>query len=222
MRPNPVFNRTPCGSPRLALHFILGQARSAARRRLTLTLGHAVRSPGASPFTSSVAEVARRCQQPWPASPTQASFPSRFIHICPCRAGSKTRRLLEPRPMTAPCIAVQRSATRGKHGGLQGSAGQSVVCASRDSAAPGSQLVVFRAAAGACASGASRGTRTREQPTLRAWGYSAAMASRTSKPHTFRRREARPNPVFNRTPCGSPRMALISFWAKRGLPQGAG
>ena len=31
-----------------------------------------------------------------------------------------------------------------------------------------------------------------------------------------------PNPVFNRTPCGSPRMALISFWAKRGLPQGAG
>ena len=33
---------------------------------------------------------------------------------------------------------------------------------------------------------------------------------------------ARPNPVFNRTPCGSPRMALISFWAKRGLPQGAG
>ena len=33
---------------------------------------------------------------------------------------------------------------------------------------------------------------------------------------------ARPNPVFNRTPCGSPRMAFISFWAKRGLPQGAG
>ena len=31
-----------------------------------------------------------------------------------------------------------------------------------------------------------------------------------------------PNPVFNRTPCGSPRLALISFWAKRGLPQGAG
>jgi hypothetical protein len=36
------------------------------------------------------------------------------------------------------------------------------------------------------------------------------------------RARARPNPVFNRTPCGSPRMALISFWAKRGLPQGAG
>ena len=32
----------------------------------------------------------------------------------------------------------------------------------------------------------------------------------------------RPNPVFNRTPCGSPRVALISLWAKRGLPQGAG
>ena len=31
-----------------------------------------------------------------------------------------------------------------------------------------------------------------------------------------------PNPVFNRTPCGSPRLAFISFWAKRGLPQGAG
>jgi hypothetical protein len=35
-------------------------------------------------------------------------------------------------------------------------------------------------------------------------------------------RGARPNPVFNRTPCGSPRLAFISFWAKRGLPQGAG
>ena len=31
-----------------------------------------------------------------------------------------------------------------------------------------------------------------------------------------------PNPVFNRTPCGSPPLAFISFWAKRGLPQGAG
>ena len=31
-----------------------------------------------------------------------------------------------------------------------------------------------------------------------------------------------PNPVFNRTPGGSPHLAFISFWAKRGLPQGAG
>jgi hypothetical protein len=34
VRPNPAVNRTPCGSPRLARHFILGQARSATRRRL--------------------------------------------------------------------------------------------------------------------------------------------------------------------------------------------
>ena len=31
-----------------------------------------------------------------------------------------------------------------------------------------------------------------------------------------------PNPSVNLTPCGSPRLAFISFWAKHGLPQGAG
>ena len=31
-----------------------------------------------------------------------------------------------------------------------------------------------------------------------------------------------PNPSVNLTPCGSPRLAFISFWAKRALPQGAG
>ena len=31
-----------------------------------------------------------------------------------------------------------------------------------------------------------------------------------------------PNPSVNLTPCGSPHLAFISFWAKRGLPQGAG
>ena len=37
-----------------------------------------------------------------------------------------------------------------------------------------------------------------------------------------RRARLRANPSLNLTPCGSPRMALISFWAIRGLPQGAG
>ena len=46
-------------------------------------------------------------------------------------------------------------------------------------------------------------------------GSSVALGSQTAE-------YGLPNPVFNRTPCGSPRMALISFWAKRGLPQGAG
>ena len=31
-----------------------------------------------------------------------------------------------------------------------------------------------------------------------------------------------PNPSVNLTPCGSPRLAVISFSAKRALPQGAG
>ena len=32
----------------------------------------------------------------------------------------------------------------------------------------------------------------------------------------------RANPALNLTLCGSPRMAFISFWAMRGLPQSAG
>ena len=39
---------------------------------------------------------------------------------------------------------------------------------------------------------------------------------------TPRMKNVRPNPSVNLTPCGSPRLAFISFWAKRGLPQGAG
>jgi hypothetical protein len=204
--------------PALGPHFILGQARSTARRRLTLTLGHAVRSPSASPFSSIAAAVARRCQP----SLARQSVHSGFIGVGHPSSRLKACPLPELRALTAPFIAVHCSATRGMHPRGQGSAVQFVVRASRGSAAPGSQLVVVRAAAGDCAAGTSCGARTREQSTLRAWRYSAAMASRTSKPHAFRRREARPNPVFNRTPCGSPRMALISFWAKRSLPQGAG
>lgn len=59
-----------------------------------------------------------------------------------------------------------------------------------------------------------------------------ASASRPSAPCAPQRvfplppqrasRKLQPNPALNLTPCGSPRMAHISFWAMRGLPQGAG
>jgi len=49
-----------------------------------------------------------------------------------------------------------------------------------------------------------------------------AAASRPMSKLVSHGRELRPNTSFNRTRCGSPRLAPISFWAKRGLPQGAG
>ena len=127
-----------------------------------------------------------------------------------------------PRPQApASPPRFQRSAIRGGSVSTRATAGQFVVRASRGSAAPGNQRVVSRGARGAGAGGPSGGAATIQQPTLRPGRYSAFMFSGTRFKSSVVR-HARPNPVFNRTPCGSPRMALISFWAKRGLPQGAG
>ena len=125
-----------------------------------------------------------------------------------------------PQPPASP-PRVQRSAIRGASANTRATAGQFVVRASRGSAAPGSQRVVFRGALGAGAAGACRGARTSEEPTVMPGRYSALMSSGTKFKSPSEQR-ARPNPVFNRTPCGSPPLALISFWAKAGLPQGAG
>ena len=116
---------------------------------------------------------------------------------------------------------LQRSATRGNSVSTRSTAGQFVVRSSRGSAAPGSQRVVFRGALGFGGSGASGGARTIQQPIWNSGRYSALMSSGMKFKSSSVQR-ARPNPVFNRTPCGSPSLALISFWAKRGLPQGAG
>ena len=157
-----------------------------------------------------------RCLRPSQAKTTQHAA-RRGAVPASCVQVKNTPR---PQPPASP-PRFQRSATRGGSVSTRTSAGQFVVRASRGSAAPSSQRVEYRCARGFGGSGTRRGARTTQQPTLRVRRYSALMSgARKFKPSS--EQHARPNPVFNRTPCGSPRMALISFWAKRGLPQGAG
>jgi hypothetical protein len=153
-----VFNRTPCGSPRLALHFILGQARAAARRRLTLTLGQTVRSPDASPSLAIAAAAAGRCLRPSPAPTTR-------------RVGRASGGQAQAKDARNSSLASSHpkddcNATRGKHIGPQSSAVQFMVRASRDIAAPGNQLVVVRGARACGADGAGGGARMSQQPKL--------------------------------------------------------
>ena len=203
--------------PAHGLHFILGQARSAARRRLTLTLGHAeMQSRSAFTALALAAAESPRCPRPSPAKATQHAVRRGAVPASSMQV-KNTPRLQAP----ASPPRLQRSATRGGSVAERATAGQFVVRASRGSAAPGSQRVVVRGARGIGAGRAGRGARTSQQPTRWPGRHSAFMFSGTKfKPSVVR--HARPNPVFNRTPCGSPRMAFISFWAKRGLPQGAG
>ena len=127
------------------------------------------------------------------------------------------------RPWSAPASwpPIQRCAIRGGGTSTRTTAVQLVVRASRGSAAPGSQRVVVRGACRFGASSSSRTTRTFQQPEFMAGRHNTGMAS-VIKSSASREQNAWPNPAVNRTPCGSPRLALISFWAKRGLPQGAG
>ena len=188
------------GPPAGTLYIFCRRALASCRRRplSSNVRPRQMRDRGASTFMAMAAAATRGRQR--------ASLPPRTRHPAHqdairngCVQARNTRRLQPP----ASWPIAQRSAIRG-------------------SAAPGSQRFVFRGARGVRAGGASHGARTNQQPTLRSGRYSAPMATRTTKSDTFRRSGARPNPVFNRTPCGSPRLALISFWAKRGLPQGAG
>ena len=199
--------------PALGPHFILGQRRSTARRRLTLTLGQAMQVHSASLFATTAQAAASRGQRSWPApTPRRAGHVS-FGHMH--APDARTRQ-------SAACRSKdERSAIRGSVISTPSTAGQFVGRASRGSAAPGNQRVVFRGARRCGAGGTSRAARTRQQLALMAGRHSAFMAS-CIKSNASRAQNAWPNPVFNRTPCGSPRMALISFWAKRGLPQGAG
>ena len=203
--------------PALGPHFILGQARSAARRRLTLTLGHAeMQSRSASTALALTAAESPRCRRPSQSKTTQHAARRGAVPTSCMQVKNRPR----PQPPASP-PRFQRSATRGGSVSTRATAGRFVVRASRGSAAPGIQRVVYRGACACCGSGASRGARTIEQPTLGACRYSAFMVSGT-KFKSPSVQCARPNPVFNRTPCGSPRLAFITFWAKRGLPQGAG
>ena len=191
--------------------------RPAVVARLARTLGLAeMQSRSASTALALAAAESPRCPRPSRAKTTQHAARRGPVPINCVQVKSRPR----PRPPASP-PRFQRSAIRGGSVSTRTTAGQFVVRASRGSAAPGSQRVVYRDARAYCGSGASRGARTIQQPTFRARRYSALMAISTKFKSSVVR-HARPNPVFNRTPCGSPRMALISFWAKRGLPQGAG
>ena len=100
-----------------------------------------------------------------------------------------------------------------------------VECASRKRAAPRSQLVGVAASGDArIGRGCKRGRQIlRPRRLLQSRcleHYRVACGSETMAPNFAVKQ--RPNTSVNLTPCGSPRLAYISFWAKHGLPQGAG
>ena len=173
-----------------------------------------MRIHGASQFVAMAAAAAGRCQRPSSSAPTTRTVG----HVASGQvqvqdAGTTSPATTHPKD--------DRSATRGKAVGAQRSAVQFVVRASRDSAAPGNQRVVYRGACGCGAGYAHHDARTSQQPEVRARRHTAVVFSSRSF-SASRAQSAWPNPAVNRTPCGSPRLAFISFWAKRGLPQGAG
>jgi hypothetical protein len=201
-----VFNRTPCGSPRLALHFILGQARPAARRRLTLTLGQPVTLRRA-PVTEAVAAVAPRSRLAVRARDAR----------CSCTQAPRGRRL-QPR---ASRPRFKRTAIRGQHFSMRATASQFVVRTSCGSAAPGSQRVVYGGARGRSGRNARRGARTSEQPTRGARRYSEFMVRHGNVGTS---REQRLGLTLRSTGhlAAARAWPSISFWAKHVLPQGAG
>ena len=188
-------------------------ARPTVGASLTRTLGQAMQCRGASLFEAMVATAAGCCQRPTPIPTTRP-----VVHESGGQAQTQDARTSSP---AASRPKDDRSATRGKAVGTQSSVVQFVVRASRDSAAPGSQRVVFRSARGCGAGRTHHDARTSQPPKLRAGRHTASMAS-VIKSNASCAQNAWPNPAVNRTPCGSPRLAFISFWAKRGLPQGAG
>ena len=189
---------------------------SGAGPLLNFTLGQAVRDRSSSP-SEPMAAAALRCRQC-----SRLAAPSRCaVHPSAIRSGhtqALDAKRWQPR---ASRPRVKRTAIRGRHFSAPATAIQFVVRASRGSAAPGNQRVVVSGARSCGAGGASGGARTSQQPRFMPQRHNASMAS-VIKSNASRAQNAWPNPAVNRTPCGSPRLAFISFWAKRGLPQGAG
>ena len=181
--------------------------RPAVGARLPSTLGQAVKLRRTPVLEAMVAAVPRRRYT---------------VRARVTRSGCTQAPRKRPWPPRASQPRFKRTAIRGQHFSARATAVQFVVRASRGSAAPGSQLVVVRGARGCRGSGTSRGARTSQQPKCSAARYIALMSSRSTNSNSSGVQRAWPNPVFNRTPCGSPPLALISFWAKGGLQQGAG
>ena len=169
-----------------------------------------MRVHGASRFVAIDATAVRRHQWSWSAPESRGAV-----------SGCRQLQNATPRRKPAHRPESHRGAIRGSRISPRTTAVQFVVRTSRGSAAPGSQRVVVSGARSCGAGGASGGTRTSQQPKFMPQRHNAGMAS-VIKSNASRAQNAWPNPAVNRTPCGSPRLAFISFWAMRGLPQGAG
>jgi hypothetical protein len=174
--------RQPAHGP----HFILGQARSAARRRLTLTLGHAMHTRR-FPRIVALAVAEPSCRQSRYSAPESQHAARQYAGRRVFMQAQDAQR--QPTPARRP--THDHGATRGHQLGRPARAGQFVVHASRGSAAPGNQRVVFggaRSCGGSCARG---GARTIQQPTFSARRYSGLMASNI-KARSPREHDARP------------------------------
>jgi hypothetical protein len=197
--------------PALGPHFILGQARSAARRRLTLTLGHAMRTRRFPRFVAPVV-AEPSCRQRRRSAPESRHAVRQNAH---CRASMQAQDA-QRRPPSALRSAHDHGATRGHHIGTPARAGQFMVHASRGSAAPGSQLVVVCGALCAGGSGASCGARTSQQRLVAR--HNAFMPRPRHHASTVRGLTLRSTGHL----AAARAWPAISFWAKHVLPQGAG
>jgi hypothetical protein len=132
-----------------------------------------------------------------------------------CR-GSTQAKDTQRRPPPALRPAHDHGAARGQHIGRPARAGQFVVHASRGSAAPGSQLVVVSGALSAGGSGASCGARTSQQRLVAR--HNTFMPRPRHHASTVRGLTLRSTGHL----AAARAWPAISFWAKHGLPQGAG
>jgi hypothetical protein len=180
-----------------------------------LTLGHALAVRRSSSFVALVV-AAPSCRQ-------HLRSPARHrLTLGPGASRSFAMQASDAqrRPSPARRHVHDHGATRSHHIGMPARAGQFVVRASRGSAAPGSQRVVSYGECGNRGSGAACGARTSQRRL--AASQNALMVIRFTKAKASREHER------GLTQCSTGHLAAahawpsISFWAKRGLPQGAG
>ena len=168
---------------------------------------------------------------PLPKLTASALIARRFSSLAFARASGascmrRSRMVAWPSPLSPSAVARHRSCCAFMQvPTLSASLKVLVECASRRRAAPRSQFV------GVAASGDTRagqgckrgrqilGPRRLLQPRCFSLSRFACGSEITAPWFAVKQR---PNPSVNLTPCGSPRLAFISFWAKHGLPQGAG
>ena len=155
-------------------------------------------------------------------------FSSRAISFSSGAPFCTRRSRIVARSSTSPASVVaphRPCGTSSQVPNLSASFSQGVECASRKRAAPRSQFNGVAARGDARAGqGPWRGQQAQSQwcwQQPRCLAYSRVVCGSETTAPGFAVKQ-RPNPSVNLTPCGSPRLAFISFWAKHGLPQGAG